>query len=111
MKKVEITVMEILNLFRIMSVEGRVPLYLPGDLFVKHFELSTSEKSGELYVDNFIGWRIDYFFNKFCYDLKVLTINPGTDEASYHWQQNDFGLEDSYFTQLQRELKINDLGI
>lgn len=103
MKKVEITVIEILNLFRIRSVEGRVPLYLPGDLFVKHFELSKDESSGEFYVDN--------FFNKFCYDLKVLTINPGTDEVSYHWQENDFGLEDSYFTQLQRELKISDLGI
>lgn len=103
MKDREIAVDDVLNLFRNHCREGRVPLYLPGDLFVKHFELLNSERSDKLYVDK--------FFNRFCYDLKVLTINPGTDEVSYHWQQNDFGLEDSYFTQLQRELKISDLGI
>lgn len=103
MKFTEITIDDVLNLFRNHCTESRVPLYLPGDIFVKHFELSTDERSEELYVDN--------FFNKFCYDLKVLTINPGTDEMSYHWQLNDFGLEEKYFLQLKRELKINDLGL
>ena len=41
-----------------------------------------------------------------CYELEVLSINPGTDEMSYHWEQNDFGLLEPYRTALERDIKI-----
>lgn len=46
-----------------------------------------------------------------CYELKVLSINPGSDEMSYHWKQNDFGLLEPYLTQLKRDNNLTDLGI
>jgi hypothetical protein len=86
-----------IELFRKNSSHDYIPMYLPGKLFVEHFNLD--EELGE----------IDHFFNVMCYELKVLSINPGTDEVSYHWEDNDFGLEDVYLNQLKRELKIEQL--
>ena len=46
-----------------------------------------------------------------CYELEVLSINPGMDEMSYHWEQNDFGLLEPHRTKLERDIKIDELGI
>ena len=86
-----------IELFRSHSRPGYIPPHLPGETFVEHFSLQDGD--------------IDYFFNLMCYELEVLSINPGMDEMSYHWEQNDFGLLEPHRTKLERDIKIDELGI
>lgn len=86
-----------IQLFKQHCRKDYIPPSLNGQLFVKHFELL--DKSGD----------IDHFFTLMCYKLEVLTINPGEDEMSYHWQDNNFGLQENYLLQLQREIKLDQL--
>ena len=86
-----------IELFRKHSRPGYIPLFLPGTVFVEHFNLQKDD--------------IDHFFNLMCYELEVLSINPGTDEMSYHWEENDFGLSEPYLTHLKRDMKISELGL
>jgi hypothetical protein len=87
----------VIDIFKSKCRPGYTPLYLPGKTFVEHFSLQDED--------------IDHFFNLMCYELKVLSINPGSDEMSYHWEQNDFGLLEPYLTQLKRDNNLTDLGI
>jgi hypothetical protein len=87
----------VIDIFKSNCSPGYTPLYLPGKTFVEHFSLQDGD--------------IDHFFNLMCYELKVLSINPGSDEMSYHWEQNDFGLLEPYLTQLKRDNNLTDLGI
>jgi hypothetical protein len=90
---------QLLDIFKSKSRPNYTPLFISGSDIVTHFNLDL--ESGE----------IDKFFNVMCYELNVLSINPGTDEISYHWQDNDFGLLEPYSTQLIRDNNLNGLGI
>lgn len=88
---------KIYELFKSHSKLNYVVQSIPGQQIVDYLEIDKSE--------------YEHFFNLMCYELKVLSINPGTDEVSYHWQENDFGLLEPLRTQLERDIKIDELGI
>ena len=49
--------------------------------------------------------KIVSFFKGFCYDSRVLEINPGQDLASSIWIDNHYGLRPEW----QREIKLRTL--
>jgi hypothetical protein len=88
---------KIYELFKSQSKLNYVTPSIPGQQIVDYLQIDKSEYY--------------HFFNLMCYELKVLSINPGTDEVSYHWQENDYGLLEPLRTQLERDIKIDELGI
>ncbi len=86
-----------IDLFKKYSNKEYIPMYLAGSVFVEHFNLTEAD--------------IEHFFNLMCYELEVLEINPGEPEMSYRWEKNNFGLFESYRTSLERDIKLNNLGL
>jgi hypothetical protein len=69
----------------------------------KYLDDYDNRRNGMTSYDNTI--EIDSFFKGFCYDSRVLEINPGCDEASDVWIDNHYGLKPEW----QREIKLRTL--
>lgn len=87
----------IIDIFKSNCRPDYILISISGHEFVKHFKLEKED--------------IDEFFNYMCYEISVLSINPGEDEVSFHWQENNFGLTETYLTQLKREIKLDNLNL
>lgn len=66
----------------------------------KYLDDYDNRRSGMTTYDNTM--EIDSFFKGFCYDKRVLEINPGYNEASGIWIDNHYGLRPEW----QREIKL-----
>jgi hypothetical protein len=84
-------------------VDGRDIIEKMGLGDQKYLDEYDNRRNGMTSYDNTI--EIDSFFKGFCYDSRVLEINPGCDEASDVWIDNHYGLKPEW----QREIKLRTL--
>jgi len=81
-------------------VDGRDIIEKMGLADQKYLDDYDNRRNGMTTYDNTI--EIDSFFKGFCYDSRVLEINPGQDIASDIWIDNHYGLRPEW----QREIKL-----
>lgn len=83
----------LLLLYKTKANKGYVPKIISGKEIYKHYNFYNKEDT-------------NYFFNKLCYIESVLIKNPGEPISSDNWIDNNYGLRESYLTQIRRECKI-----
>jgi len=84
-------------------VTGREIIEKMGLVDQKYLDDYDNRRNGMTSYDNTI--EIDSFFKGFCYDSRVLEINPGQDLASGIWIDNHYGVRPEW----QREIKLRTL--
>lgn len=84
-------------------VDGRDIIEKMGLVDQKYLDDYDNRRNGMTTYDNTM--KIDSFFKGFCYDSRVLEINPGQDLASGIWIDNHYGLRPEW----QREIKLRTL--
>ena len=84
-------------------VDGRDIIEKMGLGDQKYLDDYDNRRNGMTSYDNTM--EIDFFFKGFCYDSRVLEINPGQDLASGIWIDNHYGLRPEW----QREIKLRTL--
>ena len=84
-------------------VDGRDIIEKMGLADQKYLDDYDNRRNGMTAYDNTI--EIEFFFKGFCYDSRVLEINPGQDLSSGIWIDNHYGLRPEW----QREIKLRTL--